>query len=98
MIIVTSDYNERNRSYYAKADSSGNAEQITIELYTMLKMFMDTEPEMLGACISSILPEITEGLEKCSDTKLSCFVNLIDKVQVAERSNFDKDSVSNKGH
>lgn len=98
MIIVTSDYNEKNRSYDAKADGGGNAEQITIELYTMLKMFMDTEPEMLNACISSILPEITEGLTKCSDTKMSYFVHLIDTVKMTERSNFDKDNFSNKGH
>ena len=70
-----------NRNYLAVVDVKGNSEELCVEVYTLFKCFMKVQPEMLNACISSILPDITESLNTCSEDKMACFMNLIQDLE-----------------
>lgn len=97
MITVTNEYFKRNgnRCYHAFLDIQGNAEEICVEVYTLLKGLLTLEPEMLNACISSILPEITEGLKACSEIKMACFIDIIERLE--RNSIYDQNNSSHPG-
>lgn len=97
MITVTNEYQKENgnKCYHAFVDIKGNAEEICVEVYTLLKGLITSEPELLNACISSILPEITEGLETCSETKIACFIDIIERIE--RNSIYDQDNSSHPG-
>ena len=97
MIIIRNEYSQENgeRSYHAFVDMNGNCEEICIEVYTLFKCLLLNEPEMLNACISSILPEVTENLNTCSEDKMACFIDIIERVE--RNSIYDQDNSSYQG-
>jgi len=96
MITITNEYTQENsnRCYHAFVDIKGNAKEICIEVYTLFKALLTKEPELLNACISSILPEVTEGLETCSENKMACFIDIIERLE--RNSIYDQDNSSDQ--